>query len=77
MGNFNQDTLKYAQQNVGTQVWASDSNGNKLKGAFGECWDLGYEALRYAGAKKTSATYVWGQLVTFSSAQPGDIIQFS
>lgn len=53
----------------------------------GQCWTFVETALRTAGAKTSNdimgpdnvvddADYVWGEEITMSSLQPGDIIQF-
>lgn len=48
----------------------------------GECWDLPFEALKYAKALTPrdirGGTYVWGESVLFlKDAKPGDILQFA
>jgi hypothetical protein len=47
----------------------------------GECWDLPYEALRYAKANTPHelgrGLYVWGRKIeNLNDAEPGDILQF-
>ena len=47
----------------------------------GECWDLPYEALRFAKANTPhelgNDLYVWGQRIeNLNDAQPGDLLQF-
>lgn len=47
----------------------------------GECWDLPYEALRYAKANTPhelgQGLYVWGRRIEeLNDAEPGDILQF-
>jgi hypothetical protein len=60
---FNAKILEFAVNHLGMQV------GN------GECWTLAEDALIYAGAKP-AVGYVFGDKISLSSAQPGDILQF-
>ena len=60
---FNQRVLRFAQSQLGKKV------GN------GQCWTLGNEALRFAGAQ-TAIGYTFGREVTMKQLLPGDILQF-
>jgi len=73
-------TTQQIQQKV--VAFAKQKNGQKVGG--GECYDLANEALTKSGGKTASdygkitltAEYVWGDLVSTTAAQPGDILQF-
>ena len=62
-------------------VWARGKLGHKI--GRGECWDLGEEALKQAGASTSSdlgplgadTDYVWGDPIDLAKVQPGDILQ--
>jgi hypothetical protein len=62
--------------------WASGHRGKKI--GAGECWDLGEEALKRAGAKTSNdlgevgddTDYVWGDPIDVKDVIPGDILQF-
>ena len=44
----------------------------------GECWDAAEAAIKTVGASRPgTALYVWGRIVSPSSLQLGDVIQFS
>ena len=60
---FNAAIVAFGIENVGKQV------GN------GECWTLGAEALKAAGARRPNG-YVFGNEIPLDHAVPGDIIQF-
>src|SRR5262245_51935298 len=66
--DLNSKVLQYAESKMSQQV------------GRGECWDLGNEALKAAGAKQPGqsgyGSYVFGQSVSLSSIKPGDILQF-
>jgi hypothetical protein len=66
-------------------IFALSKIGKKV--GAGECWDLGEEALKQAGAQTStdlSSTgsvgpddnYVWGDKIQMKDVGPGDIIQF-
>ena len=61
---INKKIVAYAASQIGKQV------GN------GECWTLGAEALKYAGAQPPRE-YVFGDEVKLDQAKPGDILQFT
>lgn len=63
-------------------VWAQGKLGRKI--GRGECWDLGEEALKQAGAMTSNdlgpveedSDYVWGDpIADLKDVQPGDILQ--
>ena len=62
-------------------VWARGKLGHKI--GRGECWDLGEEALKQAGASTSTdlgplgadTDYVWGDAIDLAKVQPGDILQ--
>ena len=62
-------------------TWARGKLGKKI--GRGECWDLGEEALKAAGAYtsndlgpvKDDSDYVWGDHIELKDVQPGDILQ--
>ena len=61
---LNQKVLEFATANLGKQV----DNGI--------CYELGVEALNYAGARPPSGV-VFGNAVALTSALPGDILEFN
>ncbi len=73
--SLNQKVAEFAQGNVGKKAVGK-----------GECWDLGEEALKSAGAQTSKdltpnfgpdADYVWGTPVKdLKNLEPGDILQF-
>jgi hypothetical protein len=63
-------------------VWARGKLGHKI--GRGECWDLGEQALKQAGAQTSNdlgpvdadSDYVWGDPVSdVGKVEPGDILQ--
>ena len=62
-------------------VWARGKLGHKI--GRGECWDLGEEALKQAGASTSTdlgplgadTDYVWGDPIDLAKVQPGDVLQ--
>ncbi len=62
-------------------VWAQGKLGQKI--GRGECWDLGEEALKQAGASTSNdlgpvgadTDYVWGDPVDIGKVEAGDILQ--
>ena len=64
--------LEFAESKIGQRV------------GDGECWTLAERALEDAGANTSNdlqkvvagGNYIWGDEITASSAQPGDIVQF-
>jgi hypothetical protein len=62
-------------------VWARGKLGRKI--GRGECWDLGEEALKQAGASTSNdlgpvgadTDYVWGDPVDIGKVEAGDILQ--
>ena len=63
-------------------VWAHGKLGKKI--GRGECWDLGEEALKQAGAQTSNdlgpvgsdTDYIWGDPISdISKVEPGDILQ--
>jgi len=69
MSDLNQKVLRYCRNHLNKKV------------DRGECWDLAFEALKFAGANtpsgQGSSLYRWSaKKIPFSSAKPGDIIQF-
>jgi hypothetical protein len=63
-------------------VWARGKLGHKI--GQGECWDLGEQALKQAGANTSNdlgpvgddTDYVWGDPISdLSKIEPGDILQ--
>ena len=62
--------------------YANKKRGHKV--GSGECFDLADFALKSIKAKPAedfgkitgNADYVWGKLINFRTAVPGDIIQF-
>ena len=62
-------------------TWARGKTGKKV--GAGECWDLGEESLKQAGAKTSNdlgpvgedTDYIWGQPVGLKDVQAGDILQ--
>ncbi len=62
-------------------VWARGKLGHKV--GRGECWDLGEESLKHAGASTSSdlgpveadTNYVWGDPIDLAKVEPGDILQ--
>jgi RHS repeat-associated protein len=73
--SLNQTVAEYAQRNIGKKAVGK-----------GECWDLGEEALKSAGAQTSKdltpnfgadSDYVWGTPVKdLKNLEPGDILQF-
>jgi hypothetical protein len=79
MGEPNQQALSTNQKIVN---WGRGNLGTKI--GRGECWDLGEEALKQAGAYtsndlgpvKPNSNYVWGDLIKdVKGVEPGDILQ--
>jgi hypothetical protein len=60
---LNQRVLDFAVSNLGKQV------------GFGECWELGADALVYANAEPPRGQ-VFGDAVPLNSMLPGDILEF-
>jgi hypothetical protein len=63
-------------------VWARGKLGHKI--GHGECWDLGEQALKQAGAQTSNdlgpvdadSDYIWGDPVSdVGKVEPGDILQ--
>jgi hypothetical protein len=63
-------------------VWARGKLGQKI--GRGECWDLGEQALKQAGASTSNdlgpveadTNYVWGDPISdISKIEPGDVLQ--
>jgi hypothetical protein len=62
-------------------VWVQGKLGKKV--GRGECWDLGEEALKQAGAQTSNDLgtvgpdddYTWGDSIDIKDAEPGDILQ--
>jgi hypothetical protein len=62
-------------------VWAHGKVGKKV--GRGECWDLGEEALKQAGAQTSNdlgpvgddEDYVWGDPIDIKDLDPGDVLQ--
>jgi len=62
-------------------VWARGKLGKKI--GKGECWDLGEQALKQAGAQTSNdlglvekdTDYIWGKLKDIKDVEPGDILQ--
>jgi hypothetical protein len=62
-------------------VWARGKLGHKI--GRGECWDLGEEALKQAGASTSNdlgpvgadTDYVWGDPIDIAKVEPGDVLQ--
>jgi hypothetical protein len=62
-------------------AWAQGQRGKKV--GRGECWDLGEQALKHAGALtsndlgevKDDTDYVWGDSINVKDVQSGDILQ--
>jgi hypothetical protein len=62
-------------------VWVRGKLGQKV--GRGECWDLGEQALKQAGAATSNdlgpvaanSDYVWGDPIDIAKIEPGDILQ--
>lgn len=62
-------------------VWAQGQKGRTV--GAGECWDLGEQALKQAGAKTSNdlgpvgddVDYIWGDPIDIKDVQSGDILQ--
>jgi len=82
MGEVLQKKVKqYAEDNLGTRVWAKDLPTGYVKKGKGECWDLAYMALKTSNAYTPydygTNHYKWSKdIASISSAKPGDIIQY-
>lgn len=73
-----EDQLTVSQKVV---LWARARRGKRVE--RGECWDLGEEALKHAGAQTSNdlgpvgkdTDYVWGDAMDVKDINPGDLLQ--
>jgi hypothetical protein len=75
---------KQAQPSLADRILGFARRNRGQRVGDGECFTLADQALRGAGARSAadygavspSADYVWGDGVSLSSLQPGDVVQF-
>jgi hypothetical protein len=73
VGSLNTKALKYIYSQFGKQVFTVSAWSNRNKG---ECWDLGAEAWKQAGAKGPNR-YIWSSKpVSLAKCKAGDVLQF-
>ena len=79
MGDKKQQTPLTINQKV--VIWAQGKLGKRI--GKGECWDLGEQALKQAGAQTSNdlgpvdqdSDYIWGDSIDLKDAIAGDILQ--
>lgn len=65
-----------AAEGASIVAWLSAKVNSKI--GRGECWDAAETGIQTVGAKRPGAAlYVWGSIVSPSSLELGDIVQFS